>query len=60
MKEIIKEISKNKNVSKGKMFGWDCMKINGNVFMTITPKNIVLKLDKEEILNALKIKGPGG
>jgi uncharacterized protein YndB with AHSA1/START domain len=46
-----------KGVTIAKMFGWDCLKVNGNVFLTLTPDAVVVKLSSAGIEKALKIKG---
>jgi hypothetical protein len=54
---LLAKFSALPGVQQGKMFGWECLKVNGNVFLTITPDAVVVKLDADNITRALKVKG---
>lgn len=58
-KALIKKWLAKPNVSEGKMFGWDCLKVNGNVFIAWSDEGYNFKLDENGRGEALKIKGAG-
>ncbi|MDN5200900.1 hypothetical protein QQ008_05995 [Fulvivirgaceae bacterium BMA10] len=55
--EIAQYLSGEQEVTPGKMFGWECLKVNGNVFLTITPEGPVFKLDQTAIAETLRMSG---
>ncbi len=58
-KALIKKWLAKPNVTEGKMFGWDCLKVNGNVFIAWSDEGYNFKLNEESRVEALKIKGAG-
>lgn len=55
--EIFAGFEELPDVAKGKMFGWDCLKVNGNVFIAGNESGMTFKLDESGRAQALQIKG---
>ncbi|MCB0356718.1 MAG: hypothetical protein KDD40_06905 [Bdellovibrionales bacterium] len=50
-------ISKNKNTEMGKMFGKECIKVNGKAFAAFHLKHMVFKLEGKDHEKAMALKG---
>ena len=45
------------NVATSKMFGWDCLTVNGNVFLAGAPEGMNFKLSQGKIIEAKMMTG---
>ena len=56
---LVEHFSLDERVATGKMFGMNCLKVNGNVFVSVDEELFILKLSQEDIAKASHDYGIG-
>ena len=56
---LVEHFSLDERVMTGKMFGMNCLKVNGNVFVSVDEEFVILKLNKVDIEKASQNHGIG-
>jgi hypothetical protein len=56
---IAHSLEKEDGVVRRKMFGWDCLFVNGNSFLGGSDRGMLFKLSAEDLLQAIAVPGIG-